>query len=98
MDAPLPVACYPHGWDSVGFYMPGHSVRIYSTDERTRLFTDLHDQPGTLLVAKTGEDFTALLKEMPGWMEFVPQGRKGLWVVGQIRQRRVLPDSTYAVR
>jgi len=96
--APLPVACYPHAWDSVGFYMPGRTVRIYGADERPRLFSDAHDQPGTLLVIKAGEDSTALLKEMPVWMEFIPLGRKGLWVVGQIRPRGNLPESLIAAR
>jgi hypothetical protein len=40
----------------------------------------------------------AILKEMPIWMEFVPHGRQGLWVVGQVRPRANPPDSYYARR
>jgi hypothetical protein len=92
------VACYPHGWDSVGFYMPGHAVHVYRADERPRLFADLGNQTVTLLVVKAGDDMNAILKELPIWMEFVPRGRQGLWVVGQVRQRVDSPDTSYARR
>jgi 4-amino-4-deoxy-L-arabinose transferase-like glycosyltransferase len=95
---PLTVACYPHGWDSIGFYMPSHSVHVYGADERPRLFADLGNQAVTLLVVKAGDDMKAILKEMPIWMEFVPQGRRGLWVVGQVRPRVNPPDPSYARR
>jgi 4-amino-4-deoxy-L-arabinose transferase-like glycosyltransferase len=95
-NAALPVACFPHAWDSVGFYMPGHPVRIYGAEERSRLFDDLQNKPGTLVVAKAGDEFAALLKEMPAGLEFVPHGRKGYWEVGQIRPRESSPEMLYA--
>jgi dolichol-phosphate mannosyltransferase len=97
-EAPLPVACYPHGWDSVAFYLPGHPIHVYGPQERSRLLDDLRNQPATLLVVKAGNELDELLAELPARMEFIRQGRQGMWAVGQVRERKDWPDTTFARR
>jgi dolichol-phosphate mannosyltransferase len=86
-----PVACYPHAWDSVRFYLPHHLVRAYSAKDRSQLIEDLQRTPATVLVVKSGHDLDSLLRELPVSLEFVPQGRQGNLVVGLVRARREAP-------
>jgi 4-amino-4-deoxy-L-arabinose transferase-like glycosyltransferase len=94
----VPVACYPHGWDSVRFYLPRHSIRVYGVEERRHLIEDLQRNPATVLVVKSGRDLDTLLREMPASLEFLPQGRQGLLVIGQVRQREEASSGVFAKR
>jgi len=93
-----PVACYPHGWDSVRFYLPRHSIRVYGVEERLHLIEDLRRNPATVLVVKSGRDLDNLLRELPASLEFLPQGRQGLLIIGQVRQREEAPAGVFAKR
>jgi hypothetical protein len=94
----VPVACYPHGWDSVRFYLPRHSIRVYSVEERLHLIEDLRRKPGTMLVVKAGRDLDNLLHELPASLEFLPNGRQGLLVIGHVRTREEAPAGAFAKR
>jgi dolichol-phosphate mannosyltransferase len=92
----LCVACYPQNWDSVTFYLPRADVRVYHTDERTRLFEDLKSRSETLLLVKPGRMAEDLLREMPLSMEFVTHGRKGSVIVGCVKVAGLIPRSAVA--
>jgi 4-amino-4-deoxy-L-arabinose transferase-like glycosyltransferase len=94
----VPVACYPHGWDSVRFYLPRHSIRVYRVEERPQLIEELRKNPATVLVVKSGREFDSLLRELPPSLEFLPQGRQGLLIVGQVRPREEAPLGLFAER
>ncbi len=47
------VACYPRGWDSVGFYLHRHDVRVFTAHERDRLRDCLHSGAPILLFVKS---------------------------------------------
>jgi dolichol-phosphate mannosyltransferase len=95
---PVPVACYPHGWDSVRFYLPRHSIRVYGAAERGQLIDDLRKRPATVIVVKSGRDLENLLHDLPASLEFVPQGRQGALAVGQVRPREEAPSELFAER
>jgi dolichol-phosphate mannosyltransferase len=82
---PVRVACYPQGWDSVGFYLPRADVQVYRADERDRLLADLRARPETLLLVKSGRALRELLDDLPESVEFVTRGRQGLVTVGRVR-------------
>ncbi len=86
--ADAPVACFPHPWDSVRFYLERQDVRAYGFDEQDRLLTDLHDRPETLLFIKTGPALDDLLPRLPAGLEFVPSSRGEIVTVGVVRPRR----------
>jgi hypothetical protein len=94
----VPVACYPHGWDSVRFYLPRHTVRVYGMKERPQLIDDLQRNMATVLVVKSGHDLEDLMRELPASLEFSAHGRQGLLVVGQVRPRREAPAVLFAKR
>ncbi len=49
-----PVVCYPQRFDSVSFYLPESQVRAFSLDQRRELIDYLQENPGTLLLVKSG--------------------------------------------
>jgi dolichol-phosphate mannosyltransferase len=97
-EIPAPVACYPHGWDSVRFYLPRHSIRVYGVEERPQLIEDLRRNPATVVVVKSGRDLENVVHDLPASLEFVPQGRQGVLAVGQVRPREEAPSGLLAER
>jgi hypothetical protein len=87
IDASLPVACYPRGWDSVSFYLQREGVQVYKADERERLLADLAGARLTLLFVKTSRTVPDLIRDLPEDLEFVVQGRQGTIRVGLVRPR-----------
>jgi hypothetical protein len=51
-----------------------------------------------VLVVKSGREFDSLLRELPPSLEFLPQGRQGLLIVGQVRPREEAPLGLFAER
>ncbi len=80
--AGVPVACYPRGWDSVGYYLGRADVRVYSADQKSQLIGDLQRSPRTLLFLRSGPAAEDLLRELPVTVRFVPERHSGSVVVG----------------
>jgi dolichol-phosphate mannosyltransferase len=95
-DRPAAVACYPQGWDSVTFYLPRADVKVYHTDERSRLLADLRARPETLLLVKSGRILKDLLDDLPDSVEYVTRGRQGTVTIGRVRARGPAPISGFA--
>jgi hypothetical protein len=83
-DPRLPVICYPHYWDAVGFYLKREDVRAYGRDSRDCLLADLERQPATLLFVKTGADLKNLLQSLPRGVDFVVCAQSRTVTVGVI--------------
>jgi dolichol-phosphate mannosyltransferase len=83
----VPVACYPHLWDSIPFYLGRDDVRVYSAADRRRLVADLVASPQTAVFVKTERWLDDLIKSLPPGLEFVPQCRPGLVTAGIVRRR-----------
>jgi dolichol-phosphate mannosyltransferase len=88
---PVPVACYPHGFESVSFYLRRGDIRIYEAGQRSRLIADLHRQRRTLLFVRSGRPVKALLRALPDTVAFEPERQAGVVVVGWVRVRRPAP-------
>jgi dolichol-phosphate mannosyltransferase len=88
----LPVLCYPHGWDSVGFYLRRDEVHIYNEKELAKMMTDLAAEPRGLVFVKA--DHAGRFKEaLPRTLEFVPQPhQRGHVIAGVVRPRLTLHD------
>jgi dolichol-phosphate mannosyltransferase len=101
-DREVPVACYPHRWDSVSFYLGRDDVRVYRAEERPRLIADLRRHPRTLLFVKSdsaqGRHLHDLLRQLPPSLEFVPLGDHGIVTRGLVRRRAEVPPFVYARR
>jgi dolichol-phosphate mannosyltransferase len=97
-DPRVPVACYPRGWDSVGFYLRRSDMHVFTPAEGEQLLALVRARPSTLLVVKSDGAFEELLRELPATLEFVPCGRSGSVTVGQVRARPVAPDTLMAQR
>jgi 4-amino-4-deoxy-L-arabinose transferase-like glycosyltransferase len=82
-----PVACYPHRWDSVNFYLRNDRVEVYSAEQRPQMIADFLRAPRTLLFVKTERFLPQLLHELPDTLEFIPCGRQFSVTVGWVRQR-----------
>jgi hypothetical protein len=95
-EADVPVACYPHGWDSVRFYLPKHVIRAYGAEERARMIDDMKNRPETLVVIKSGRDTEALIRDLPASLEFIARGRQGAFSVGMVRLRATAPYDLFA--
>jgi hypothetical protein len=87
-DVSTPVVCYPHGWDSVSFYLQRNDVHIYTPERRERLIADLQKWPQTLVYVKSEHWLADLQKHLPSSLEFVPHGRQGFVKVGWVRSRQ----------
>jgi dolichol-phosphate mannosyltransferase len=96
-DRSLNVVCYPRGWDSVAFYLGRGDVKVFTADERDLLIADIRNHPRTLAFVKSERSLHELLRDLPGSLEFVPQGRQGAVAVGWIRKRAEVPDTFFAV-
>lgn len=94
--ADVPVACYPHLWDSIPFYLGRDDIQVYSAAERRRLVADLTANPQTVVFVKTEKCLDDLVRSLPGNLEFVPQGVSGLVTAGIVR--RSASASQFATR
>jgi dolichol-phosphate mannosyltransferase len=92
------VICYPRRWDSVTFYLGRDDVKVYSERERTKLIADVQKASRTLAFIKSDQPLDDLLRELPGSLEFVPQGRQGSIAAGWICPRREAPEKYFAAR
>jgi len=92
----LPVVCYPRRWDSVSFYLGRDDVRVYTTEQLPQLVEALQANRETLVFVKPGACTAAFLDELPGWLEFSPEGRQGALTVGRVRHRRDAPIGAFA--
>lgn len=83
-----PIVCYPHRFDSVGFYTDRCDVREYRPDQREQMMDDLSSRSKTLLIVQA-KRLRELMAELPPDLEFVQRSRDGLAIVGEVRKRRV---------
>src|SRR5205823_5249946 len=83
----LPVACYPHHWDSIAFYLERTDVHSYARDRRENLLADLERWPATLVFVKTGPAMEELLHSLPPTLEFVSRGQSRTVTAGMVRRR-----------
>lgn len=97
-DRDVPIVCYPRRWDSVSFYLGRDDVHVYTKDERRRLIADLRANPQTLAFIKSDHSLDELLRDLPGSMEFVPDGPQGTVTVGWVRPRLEAPAILLAGR
>jgi hypothetical protein len=103
-DERMPVACFPHSWDSVTFYLRRNDVQVYGVDDKEKLIADLKRRPETLIFVKSDDQadrgskhcLTDLRKLLPPALEFVPLGKPGIATAGVIRRRGLPPDMLLA--
>ena len=93
---PACVVCYPQRWDSVSFYLPQANIKVYHTDERARLLSDLRLQPETLLLVRSGHALRELLDGLPPSVEFIARNRQGPITVGLVRSHDAVPITAFA--
>ena len=97
-DQKIPVVCYPHGWDSVSFYLRRNDVRVYSPARRDSLLAELRSRPQTLVFVKSEGFLRELRRALPASLEFVSLGRQGNVTAGVVQQRTEASSSVYAQR
>jgi hypothetical protein len=97
-DPALPIACYPHRWDSVSFYLGRDDVATYSAAQKDLLIRDVARRPQTLIFVKSDHYRADMVKSLPANLQFEAYGKNGLVTAGIIRHRSALPDSLYAGR
>jgi dolichol-phosphate mannosyltransferase len=85
--AHVPVACYPHRWDSVGFYLGRRDVQVYTPERHQEMIADLKKQKDTLIFVKAGRSLEQFLRRLPHSLKFLPRGRRGMVVAAVIRQK-----------
>ena len=73
-------------------------VRVYAPEERDQLMASLRRGPETLVFVKSDHYLDDFLRELPGALEFVPEGRQGGVAVGWVRPRREPPSHLLAVQ
>lgn len=95
-DASVPVVCYPRHWDSIPFYLNRDDVRVYTRTDRRQLLQDLRDRPRTLAFIKSDRSLDEFLHDLPGSLEFVPDGRQGNVTVGWVVPRPEVPLTLFA--
>jgi hypothetical protein len=94
----LPIACYPHHWDSIGYYLQRDDVRVYDRGSRKRLAADLQERPATLVFVKTGKALNELLEILPPGVEFAPCGQARTVTAGVVRRRSTTQPPAYLIR
>jgi dolichol-phosphate mannosyltransferase len=96
-DRLLAVACYPHRWDSVSFYLRRDDVREYNPGRRAQFIADLRARPRTLIFVKSQHYLNDLLRSFPSSLEFVPCQRRGAVITsGLVRSRTKVPGQVLA--
>ena len=96
--AQVPVVCYPRHWNSVSFYLERDDVRIYTADRRPQLMADLRANTETLAFIKSDHSLTEFLGDLPGTLEFVPQGRQGQVTAGWVLPRWLASPNIFVER
>jgi 4-amino-4-deoxy-L-arabinose transferase-like glycosyltransferase len=97
-DPSISVICYPHGWDSVSFYLRRNDVRVYPPARRQALIADLRSRPKTLVFVKSERYLRELERALPASLEFVPRGRQGNVTAGVVQHRAEVPSTVFAQR
>lgn len=97
-DPAVPVVCYPHGWDSVSFYLKRNDVRVYPAEKRRELVAELLSRPETLVFVKTGPHLRDLVGSLPPHVEFVTRAAGELVTAGVVRPVTEAPESVVASR
>jgi dolichol-phosphate mannosyltransferase len=97
-DPQVRIVSYPRCWDSVSFYLRRDDVHVYTPERRQQLIADLRTNPRTLAFIKSDHSLDELLSDLPGSLEFVPDGRQGNVAVGWVRQRLEVPATLFAGR
>jgi 4-amino-4-deoxy-L-arabinose transferase-like glycosyltransferase len=82
--AQAPIACYPHSWDSISFYLGRNDVQIYGQEQRGSLLDALQRSQRTFLFVKRGRLAEELLQNLPEGVVFVPERSGGSLLVGWI--------------
>jgi hypothetical protein len=101
LDPQLPVACYPHRWDSVSFYLRRDDVQVYTPTNRHHLWADLRRRaPAMVVFVKSDDPHQRFLREferdLPAALEFVPLNQHGLVTAGILRPRTEVPPTLFA--
>jgi 4-amino-4-deoxy-L-arabinose transferase-like glycosyltransferase len=70
----LPIFCYGHGWDSVGFYLERDDVKTFLGDRRNDFGSELAARGGGLVFVSTKRDGQNFLEILPKEFSFHPLG------------------------
>lgn len=70
--AGVPIFCFGHGWDSIGFLLQRNDVRTFLGPERDAITQALAKQPRSLVFVTTRRDGGDFENLMPPGMVFVP--------------------------
>jgi hypothetical protein len=84
---PVPVMCFPHGWDAVSFYLQRSDVRVFRRGQLVDMVTALGQRPRSLVVVKSDASLKSFQKALPEWLEFVPCSFGRTVAVGWVRRR-----------
>jgi dolichol-phosphate mannosyltransferase len=95
-DQQIPVVCFPHGWDSVSFYLRRNDVQVYSSVRRDGMIKDLRSRPQTLVFVKSEGFVRELRRALPPSLEFVPLGKQGNVTAGIVQQRMEASPAAFA--
>lgn len=63
--ARVELVCYPHRWDSAGFYLPQANIVVYGPDQMNLLEDHLRKNPDSYLLMKPGRALRDLLARFP---------------------------------
>ncbi len=101
LDPQLPVACYPHRWDSVSFYLRRDDVQVYTPTNRQHLWADLRRRAPAVVVFVQSDDpqqryLRELERDLPAALEFVPLNQHGPVTAGLLRPRTEVPPALFA--
>jgi 4-amino-4-deoxy-L-arabinose transferase-like glycosyltransferase len=86
-DSGAPVVCYPHRFESIGFYTGRTDVRGFGRENRDAMVSSLQSNPRSFVFVQT-RFLQELLDELPANLEFVQRTRDGMVIVGEVRRRR----------
>lgn len=87
----VPVCCYPRRWDSVPFYLGRDDVHWFPAERRGELMADLRSQQETVIFVKSDRHLRDFIRDLPEWLEFVPQGEGSNVTAGLVRRREFSP-------
>src|SRR5262249_47433790 len=85
--AGTPVVCYPHRWESVGFYADRRDIQEFRREDRQALMRDLEARPRTLLLIQS-KHLVEVLDDLPPSLEFHQRQADGAVTIGEVRRRR----------
>jgi 4-amino-4-deoxy-L-arabinose transferase-like glycosyltransferase len=84
---PVPVMCFPHGWDAVSFYLQRSDVRVFRRTQLGDMVSALGQRPPSLVVVKSDASLDSFRDALPEWLEFVPCSSERTVAVGWVRRR-----------